>query len=65
MNCIEHVWAWMNNFIKGESPTTSDEFKRAIKLAWKNLPQETIQNFIDHVPHVMQQVINNDGELAT
>jgi transposase len=62
LNAIELVWSWMSNYVKSRLPTTKEELKTAIQLAWENCTQLIIQNFIDHVYHIMQRVIEAEGD---
>jgi transposase len=62
LNAIEHVWSWMSRFIKQQAPTNRDQLKRAVRLAWQQIPQSVIQGYIDHVPAVCRQIVAAGGE---
>ena len=48
LNAVEYVWNWMTAFVKKEAPTDRVSLKRAIRLAWQQLPQTKIRACIDH-----------------
>lgn len=56
LNPIESVWAWMTHLVNGARPTNLSELKDAIRHVWNELPQATIQSFIDHSPSVVRAV---------
>ena len=62
LNPIEHVWSWMSNFVNGEAPTNRVELKRAVRMAWQHLPQDTIQGYIRNLPAVCQRIISANGD---
>jgi transposase len=62
INAMEYVWSWMTNHIRGSSTMNYEELKAAIREAWAAIPQVTIHQFIDHVPHVMQSIIAAGGQ---
>ncbi len=49
-NPIEHVWAWMSNYINGHRPTDRRSLITLIQKAWKEIPQSQIQAYIDNLP---------------
>jgi transposase len=61
MNAIEHVFGWMHNYVRHEHATDYQSLKQANRNAWANLPQATIQGWIDGVPHVFSQIIAHEG----
>ena len=62
LNPIEHVWPWMARFVNTEAPTNRRQLKRAIRMAWQQIPQSTIQAYIDHLPTVCRQIIDAGGD---
>lgn len=61
-NAIEYVWSWMTSYVKTQAPTTREQLKRAIRLAWQNIPQDTVRAYIDHIPTVCREVIAANGD---
>jgi transposase len=62
LNAIEHVWSWMSGFVNNQAPTNRNQLKRAVRLAWQQIPQSTIQGYIDHLPSVCRQIIAAGGD---
>lgn len=60
-NAIEYVWNWMTAFVKKEAPNNRDSLKRAIRLAWQQLPVAKIRACIDHIPVACRSVIAAGG----
>lgn len=61
-NAIEYVWSWMASYVNMQSPIDRASLKRAIRLAWDNIPQEKIQAYINHIPTVCREVIAANGD---
>ena len=61
LNAIEYVWNWMTAFVKQEAPNDRTSLKRAIRLAWQQLPQSTIRECVDHIPVACRAVIAANG----
>jgi transposase len=49
-NPIERVWSWMSAWVKKQRPNNIQSLTNAIEKAWMNLPQKTIQGYIDNLP---------------
>lgn len=49
LNPIEKVWSWMSKAVNRIGPETSKDLINAIRLSWRRLPQEIIQNYIQHL----------------
>ena len=62
LNPAEHVWSWMVRFVNSQAPSYRNQLKRAIRMAWQQLPQSTIQAYIDHLPTVCRQIIDAGGD---
>jgi hypothetical protein len=56
LNAIEYIWNWMRMFVNKESPDSRPSLKRAIRLAWQQLPQAKIQSCVDHIPNMIRDV---------
>jgi len=46
------------------NPTTPAELERWVKVEWANIDQETINHTIEHVRHIMPEIINKGGEFV-
>lgn len=62
LNIIEHVWSWMTAYINKERPKNRRELKRYIRAAWNEIPQSTIQAYINNLPTVMKRIIDAKGD---
>ena len=61
LNPIEYIWAEMKDFVQDQCPTNTSELKRAIKKAWKHITTEKCITYINHVIHLMPQIIERRG----
>jgi transposase len=61
LNAIEYIWNWMRMFVNKEAPNTRASLKRAVRLAWQQLPQSKIQSCIDHIPDMIRSVNTAGG----
>jgi transposase len=61
LNPIEHVWGWMVKHINKNYPQNITQLKAAVREAWDAVPQEVIQNYIQHLPAVCSQIIRSKG----
>jgi transposase len=48
LNPIEKVWGWIKHEVNKHNPSTVDELKELIQKYWNEIPQTTIQQFINH-----------------
>lgn len=55
------VWGWMKNRVRKYKFKTLVGLKLAIKRAWKELPQEFIQNAFDSWPNRLDEVVEAEG----
>jgi transposase len=53
-NAIEEVWAWIKHTVRHTQPSSAAELGAACQSAWETLPQETVQAYIRHAHHTMQ-----------
>ena len=62
LNMIETCWAWMKQKtqFKG-APRTRATAEKAWKQVWKDLPQKTIQDWIERMPRHLEEVIRLEG----
>jgi transposase len=56
MNPIEYCWSWMTRHVNRARPTSLPGLKIAIEHAWEEMPQATIQAYIDHVPRTLERI---------
>jgi transposase len=70
LNPIEHVWAWMKQWINqqyphlkdlGESQAAYDELARVIIEAWEAIPQEKIDSLIKSMDNRVNAVLRAKG----
>lgn len=61
LNLIENVWSELTDNINSIGPKTQDQFAKAIKKAWDQVPQEHIRNCFKSMPARIQAVIDNGG----
>jgi len=60
---IEPCWYWMKiETSKQGAPTSRKEALYRWRKAWKNLPQEKIQQWILRLQHHIKEVIRLDGD---
>lgn len=62
LNAIEPAWFWLKRRTTALGAATSRvEMERRWLQGWKDLPQTTIQSFIERIPHHIQSIIALDG----
>ena len=62
LNPIEPVWRWMKNHIRqNDRPTTKKEALLVWEKAWREMPQEVMQQFVERMPHHIQWVLSLKG----
>lgn len=63
LNPIEHVWDELGRRVKNRFPSPANlrDLRAALTEEWDNIPQETIQNFIQGMNKRMQAVIRARG----
>lgn len=62
LNVIEPAWPWMKRYTtKKGAPRTRKEAITRWEKAWKDLPQEQIQRWIERIPRHVQKVIELAG----
>lgn len=62
LNAIEKAWPWLKRVTTARGcPKTKRELKRSWERAWKQLPQETIQVWIEGIVHNIKEVIRLEG----
>lgn len=62
LNMIEVCWPWMKReTTRHGAPRTRAEAERAWKKAWRDLPQEKIQMWIERIMRHIQEVIALEG----
>jgi hypothetical protein len=60
LNAIEHVWAWIKDWVTGEEPTTKQELEAAIDSACHHFPRQLCLNYVRHVKKVMEGISEDD-----
>jgi len=62
LNAIEPCWLWIKRDISKKGAIyTKAALKEAWIKSWENLPQETIQAWIERIPRHIQEVIRLEG----
>lgn len=62
LNMIEPAWNYMKRRTTSRgAPTTRKEMEAAWIHAWKTLPQERIQSWIERIPYHIKKIIELDG----
>ena len=62
LNAIEPCWPWMKRLTtKKGAPKSRQEAIQAWKAAWKELPQEKIQAWIERISYHVQKIIELEG----
>jgi transposase len=62
LNAIEPAWPWLKRYTtKKGAPKSRSEAIRAWEEAWKQLPQEAIQRWIERIPRHIQEIIRLEG----
>jgi hypothetical protein len=62
LNAIEPAWFWIKRRTTAQgAPTTKAEMEKRWLRAWKDLPQETIQAWVERIPHHIQEIIRLQG----
>lgn len=61
INIIENVWGVLDDKLLGRAPRTNDGWRRAIKEAWGEVEQSTIDKLVCAVPDRMHMVVENGG----
>lgn len=62
LNAIEPAWPWMKRFTtKKGAPKSRSEAIAKWQNAWKELPQERIQRWIERLPRHIEEVIRLEG----
>ena len=58
LNAIEPAWWWMKRrTTRKGAPKSREEAIRAWSVAWQELPQETIQAWIERIPRHVQEIV--------
>jgi transposase len=60
-NAIEHVWAWMKDYVQARQPQNRQQLKQLIRSAWAAIPVLHRHNYISHIETVTQRCINVNG----
>jgi hypothetical protein len=62
LNAIEPAWFWLKRRTTQQgAPSTRAAMKQRWYKAWKDLPQEQIQKWIEAIPHHIQEIIRCEG----
>jgi hypothetical protein len=62
LNPIEPAWPWIKRrTTRKGAPKSRHEAVKAWKAAWKELPQEAIQAWIERIPHHIKKIIELEG----
>jgi hypothetical protein len=62
LNAIEPAWFWLKRRTTAlGAPTNRKAMEQAWYQAWKDLPQEQIQQWIAAIPHHIQEIIRLEG----
>jgi len=61
-NPIELIWNQMSHTVNSMSPTSPQQLQDAIEHAWNDISQSAIQSTIDRLPHVLQTIIEREGD---
>jgi transposase len=63
LNLIEHVWAWMKDYIaKNYAKNLSDnDLINAIETAWRAVPESFLESLIDSMEARVAWVLDNQG----
>jgi hypothetical protein len=62
LNAIEPTWFWMKRQTTKKGPVTSNEKLREKWIkCWEDMPQKTIQAWIERIPEHIKEVIAQEG----
>lgn len=61
INVIENVWGVLTAKMVGKRGNNSDTWRKAIKAAWGEVEQATIDKLVASVPARMQRILDGDG----
>lgn len=62
LNAIEPAWFWMKQRTTSLGATTSRlEMEKRWYKAWRDLPQDVVQSWVERVPHHIQEIIRLEG----
>jgi hypothetical protein len=66
LNPIEHVWAWMKNYIQNHYPHTTrqvplPELKRQVQEAWDAVPNDFLLHLVHSMPRRIRMVAEANG----
>jgi hypothetical protein len=63
LNPIEHVWAWMKNYIQNTypRPASAPELKRQVLEAWNAVPEDFMLHLVHSMPRRMNMVLMTGG----
>lgn len=63
LNCIEHIWDWMEKVIaaREEKVTTVEGMKSALVETWDSLTVERINQEVEKLPHILSKCIAVEG----
>ena len=61
LNCIEKVWAWMQDRVIEKMPNTESEMIDYIEEAWWDIPQSSIQKLFDEMEQRCAKCSANNG----
>jgi hypothetical protein len=62
LNAIEPAWPWMKRYTtKKGAPKNRNEAIRKWEVAWKELPQRRVQEWIERIPAHIRKIIDVEG----
>ena len=62
LNPIENLWSILDTEVyRDPCPTSMDQLRRRLKLAWRGIPQEHLASLIHSMPTRIKNVIRNKG----
>jgi hypothetical protein len=60
-NVMEKVWSWMEPLVPLDSRNNKNDFETALVDAWENVRQESIDEFILHLPKICLKCLEAGG----
>jgi transposase len=63
LNPIEHVWAWMKDYIQNHypRPASEAELKRQVLEAWNAVPEDFLLHLVHSMPRRINMVASTGG----
>src|SRR5690242_19561033 len=61
LNPIEIVWSYIKDFVESKKPCNRDDLMELIEKGWDQLPNESINKYIDHLSTILPKIIENNG----